>query len=76
MCIQSKEHGCPFSGLENMYKLLNNSRSYKLRVDMRLFTGETGYAQYDTFLLEPETNAYKIYVSGHSGTASTHTYNS
>ena len=52
-----------------MYQLLNNGRSYKLRVDMKLFTGETGYSQYDNFDLEPEANAYKLHVSGFSGTA-------
>lgn len=56
------------TGLETMYRLLHNGKSYKLRVDLKLFNGETGYSQYDIFSLGPETDAYRIHIAGYSGT--------
>ncbi|KAK2139004.1 hypothetical protein LSH36_2135g00003 [Paralvinella palmiformis] len=55
-------------GLETMYRLLHNGKSYKLRVDLKLFNGETGYSQHDIFSLGPETDAYRIHIAGYSGT--------
>ncbi|XP_067296613.1 microfibril-associated glycoprotein 4-like [Pseudorasbora parva] len=50
-------------GLENMYQLTRN-RKYMLRVDLEDFTGRTGFAQYSTFSVGPETDGYRLQVSG------------
>lgn len=52
-----------------MYNITNNGRSYKLRVDITLFNGETYYAKYDSFVIDPETDLYSLHVSGYSGNA-------
>ncbi|KAK2155354.1 hypothetical protein LSH36_242g06007 [Paralvinella palmiformis] len=56
-------------GLETVYNITNNGRSYKLRVDITLFNGETYYAKYDSFVIDPETDLYSLHVSGYSGNA-------
>ncbi|XP_067296752.1 microfibril-associated glycoprotein 4-like [Pseudorasbora parva] len=50
-------------GLENMHQLTRN-RKYMLRVDLEDFTGRKGFAQYSTFSVGPETDGYKLQVSG------------
>ncbi|KAK9981833.1 hypothetical protein ABG768_001357 [Culter alburnus] len=50
-------------GLENMYQLTRN-RKYMLRVDLEDFTGRKGFAQYLSFSVGPETDGYKLHVSG------------
>ncbi|XP_067296620.1 microfibril-associated glycoprotein 4-like isoform X2 [Pseudorasbora parva] len=50
-------------GLENMYQLTRN-RKYMLRVDLEDFTGRKGFAQYSTFSVGPETDGYRLQVSG------------
>ncbi|XP_067296611.1 microfibril-associated glycoprotein 4-like [Pseudorasbora parva] len=50
-------------GLENMYQLTRN-RNYTLRVDLEDFTGRKGFAQYSTFRVGPETDGYRLQVSG------------
>ncbi|XP_067296622.1 microfibril-associated glycoprotein 4-like [Pseudorasbora parva] len=50
-------------GLENMHQLIRN-RKYMLRVDLEDFTGRKGFAQYSTFSVGPETDGYKLQVSG------------
>ncbi|XP_067259529.1 microfibril-associated glycoprotein 4-like [Chanodichthys erythropterus] len=50
-------------GLENMYQLTRN-RKYMLRVDLEDFTGRKGFAQYSSFSVGPETEGYKLDVSG------------
>ncbi|XP_067259933.1 microfibril-associated glycoprotein 4-like [Chanodichthys erythropterus] len=52
-------------GLENMYQLTRN-RKYMLRVDLGDFTGKKGFAQYSSFSVGPETDGYKLLVSGFS----------
>ncbi|XP_067296618.1 microfibril-associated glycoprotein 4-like [Pseudorasbora parva] len=50
-------------GLENMHQLTRN-RKYMLRVDLEDFDGRTGFAQYSTFSVGPETDGYRLQVSG------------
>ncbi|XP_048051105.1 microfibril-associated glycoprotein 4-like [Megalobrama amblycephala] len=50
-------------GLENMYQLTRN-RKYMLRVDLEDFTGRKGFALYSSFSVGPETEGYKLDVSG------------
>ncbi|XP_067259872.1 microfibril-associated glycoprotein 4-like [Chanodichthys erythropterus] len=50
-------------GLENMYQL-TRKRKYMLRVDLEDFTGKKVFAQYSSFSVGPETDGYKLLVSG------------
>ncbi|XP_048051108.1 microfibril-associated glycoprotein 4-like isoform X2 [Megalobrama amblycephala] len=50
-------------GLENMYQLTRN-RKYMLRVDLEDFAGRKGFALYSSFSVGPETEGYKLDVSG------------
>ncbi|XP_048051104.1 microfibril-associated glycoprotein 4-like [Megalobrama amblycephala] len=50
-------------GLENMYQLTHN-RKYMLRVDLEDFEGRKVFAQYSSFSVAPETEGYKLHVSG------------
>ncbi|XP_077054632.1 microfibril-associated glycoprotein 4-like [Siphateles boraxobius] len=50
-------------GLENMYQLTRN-RKYMLRVDMEDFEGRKGFALYSSFSVGPESDGYKLHVSG------------
>ncbi|XP_067298505.1 microfibril-associated glycoprotein 4-like [Pseudorasbora parva] len=50
-------------GLENMYQL-THSRNYMLRVDLEDFTGRKGFSQYSNFSVGPETDGYRLQVSG------------
>ncbi|CAM4458313.1 unnamed protein product [Leuciscus chuanchicus] len=49
--------------LENMYQLTRN-RKYMLRVDLEDFTGRKGFALYSSFSVGPESDGYKLHVSG------------
>ncbi|XP_073697805.1 microfibril-associated glycoprotein 4-like [Garra rufa] len=50
-------------GLENMYQLTRKNK-YMLRVDLEDFTGKKGFALYSSFSVGPETDGYKLHVSG------------
>ncbi|XDV16979.1 hypothetical protein PO909_016457 [Leuciscus waleckii] len=50
-------------GLENMYQLTRN-RKYMLRVDLEDFEGRKGFALYSSFSVGPESDGYKLQVSG------------
>ncbi|XP_051760748.1 microfibril-associated glycoprotein 4-like isoform X2 [Ctenopharyngodon idella] len=50
-------------GLENMYQLTRN-RKYMLRADLEDFDGRKGFALYSSFSVGPETDGYKLHVSG------------
>ncbi|XP_067259689.1 microfibril-associated glycoprotein 4-like [Chanodichthys erythropterus] len=50
-------------GLENFHQLTRN-RKYMLRVDLEDFTGRKGFALYSSFSVSPETDGYKLHVSG------------
>ncbi|XP_026057101.1 microfibril-associated glycoprotein 4-like [Carassius auratus] len=52
-------------GLENMYQLTSN-RTYKLRVDLEDFEGNKAFALYSSFSVGPESDGYKLHVSGFS----------
>ena len=46
-----------------MYQLTHN-RKYMLRVDLEDFTGRIGFALYSSFSVGPESDGYKLQVSG------------
>ncbi|XP_061171671.1 ficolin-1-like [Saccostrea echinata] len=48
---------------------LTRDQNQELRVDLRRYNGEQGYAKYTTFYIGDENNKYTITVSGYSGTA-------
>jgi len=58
-------------GLENIYRLTSNE-SYKLRVDLEDFAGNTAYAEYDLFKIASEEEKYVLSVGNYSGLISHH----
>ncbi|KAK7930780.1 hypothetical protein WMY93_007175 [Mugilogobius chulae] len=55
-------------GNDFVYKL-TNAHSYKLRIQLSDWEGNSGFSQYDQFLLESEAQNYRIHLKGYSGTA-------
>ncbi|CAK6977363.1 microfibril-associated glycoprotein 4-like [Scomber scombrus] len=49
-------------GLESLYHLTR--RSVELRVDMEDFSGNKAFARYSSFSIDPESDGYKLHVSG------------
>uniref|UniRef100_H2ULU9 Angiopoietin 2a n=1 Tax=Takifugu rubripes TaxID=31033 RepID=H2ULU9_TAKRU len=48
---------------------LTNQHSYKLRIELSDWEGNSGFSQYDEFSLESEAQNYRIHFKGYSGTA-------
>ena len=55
-------------GLETMHSL-TQSRTYKLRIDLEDFEGNTRYAEYSTFAISDEAHGYTLSIGTYSGTA-------
>ncbi|XP_078358216.1 ryncolin-1-like [Oculina patagonica] len=55
-------------GLDKIHRL-TNSDSYKLRVDLADWEGETKYAEYDTFAISDEASKYELSLGSYSGSA-------
>ena len=55
-------------GLETMHSL-TQSRTYKLRIDLGDFEGNTRYAEYSTFAISDEAHGYTLSIGTYSGTA-------
>ncbi|VDI57214.1 Hypothetical predicted protein [Mytilus galloprovincialis] len=55
-------------GNENLHKLLSTN-SYKLRIDLEDWNGDTRYAEYDSFFVGSEETNYMLTISGYSGDA-------
>lgn len=51
------------TGLQNIF-LLTWGAKYELRVDMEDYSGGNFYALYSSFSLEPESDGYRLRVSG------------
>ena len=49
---------------------MTNSRAYKLRFDLEDWNGNTAYAEYSSFVIEPESDNYRLRLGDYSGTAS------
>ena len=59
-------HGELWFGLQNMWKLTRaKERQYELRVNLADFEGERRYATYSRFRVGPETDGYRLTVSGY-----------
>ena len=55
-------------GNENM-AALTRQRLYKLRIRLWDFDGETRYADYSSFVVEPEWDKYRLHLGTYSGDA-------
>ena len=55
-------------GLDNINCLTTASQKCKLRIDMTNFDGTSWYAQYSYFMVGNSASAYKMEISGYSGT--------
>jgi len=55
-------------GLEKIYRL-TSSRSYRLRVDLDDFAGNTYHAEYDSFEVKSEREKYKLSLGSYEGNA-------
>ena len=53
-------------GLDNIHRL-TSSGNYKVRVDLEDFTGNTYYAEYDSFIVASEGEKYKLSVGSYTG---------
>jgi hypothetical protein len=43
-----------------------------LRIDLYKYSNQTAYAEYSEFWIGPESDNYRLHVSGYSGTAGMH----
>ncbi len=57
MCV------CVCSGLENLFHLTQR-KTYELLVNMEDFSGNTVFARYTSFSIDPESDGYRLNVSG------------
>ncbi|KAG7512419.1 hypothetical protein JOB18_028895 [Solea senegalensis] len=48
---------------------LTNQQSYKLRIQLSDWEGNSGFSQYDQFSVDSEAQNYRIHLKGYSGTA-------
>ena len=65
-----KEH---WLGNEKIHRL-TSQKTYKLRVDLADFEGETRYAEYDQFLVADEDLDYQLILGDYQGTAGVYMY--
>ena len=56
-------------GNEKLTQALNDGRQYELRIDLSDWEGEHRYAKYSDFHVAPESDNYRLHISGYSGTA-------
>ena len=54
-------------GNEKLAHALNDGRQYELRIDLFDWEGEHGYAKYSHFYIAPESDNYRLNISGYSG---------
>ena len=66
----------PFSllGNELVHKLTNAGRTYTLRVDLSNYAGESVYAKYSNFSVGPESDNYRLHVTGYDTSSSASKY--
>eukprot|EP00058_Branchiostoma_floridae_P003923 XP_002589411.1 hypothetical protein BRAFLDRAFT_77854 [Branchiostoma floridae] len=55
-------------GNENIH-LLTNQKNYRLRIELLDWNNESAFAEYSTFRVSGESDGYRLYFSGYSGTA-------
>nr|XP_002733735.2 PREDICTED: polycystic kidney disease protein 1-like 2-like [Saccoglossus kowalevskii] len=48
---------------------LTSQASYKMRIDLEKFDGDTAFAEYDSFWIEDEVHNYVLHLGSYSGTA-------
>ena len=57
-------------GLDKLHELAKPGAGAKLRIDMKVRTGESYFAEYSKFEVENEAAGYRLTVSGFTGTLS------
>uniref|UniRef100_A0ABM0M195 Fibrinogen-like protein 1-like n=1 Tax=Saccoglossus kowalevskii TaxID=10224 RepID=A0ABM0M195_SACKO len=53
----------------NIIHHLTNQATYKLRIDLKKWSGITSYTDYDVFMIENEDNNYKLHLGKSTGLA-------
>ena len=56
-------------GNEKLAQALNDGRQYELRIDLFDWEGEHRYAKYSHFYVAPESDNYRLNISGYTGNA-------
>ena len=56
-------------GNEKLAQALNDGRQYELRIDLFDWEGEHRYAKYSHFHVAPESDNYRLNISGYTGNA-------
>ncbi|KAK2162811.1 hypothetical protein LSH36_91g05012 [Paralvinella palmiformis] len=59
-----------WAGNELVHKLTNAGRTYTLRVDLSNYAGESVYAKYSNFSVGPESDNYRLHVTGYDTSSS------
>ena len=71
--MPSQHHWCSsvsvWWGNEKLAQALNDGRQYELRIDLFDWEGEHAYAKYNHFYVAPESDNYRLNISGYSGNA-------
>ena len=57
------------TGNDVLHRLTTNGSQWRLRIDMKAYSGECRYAEYDNFWVGPETDFYKLHIANYSGNA-------
>ena len=56
-------------GNEKLSQVLNDGRQYELRIDLFGWEGEHRYDKYSHFYVAPESDNYRLNISGYTGNA-------
>ena len=56
-------------GNEKLAQALNDGRQYELRIDLFDWEGQHRYAKYSHFYVAPESDNYRLNISGYTGNA-------
>ncbi|KAK2147668.1 hypothetical protein LSH36_542g01001 [Paralvinella palmiformis] len=51
-----------WAGNELVYRLTNDGRTYKLRINMTAYDGQSTYVKYNSFIINSESNNYTFYA--------------
>ncbi|KAG7154603.1 ficolin-1-like 4 [Homarus americanus] len=59
------------SGNENLHAVTGGGKQYILRVDATRLTGESGTGEWDVFIVDTESNNYRVTITGYNSVSST-----
>jgi hypothetical protein len=60
-----------FPGNEDIHLLSNNGSTWKIKLEMLTETGVWKHVVYDQFSIGPESDKYRLHVSGYNSASST-----